>query len=481
MIYICKPSKVRIYVNTAKKTIAQIKAETGCDAIINAGLFNLSAFTPVSHLKVDGKVLSSNQWRFYGYGWDADGFPTLTVDYSGLDNYVCCLCLVREGKAETLSYTSDLGGSRQRTAMGTFADGRLWLYADKTGKTPEQLQTIALAAGVRDAVMLDGGGSTQGIFPDGAVESARKVHNLICVWSEEAKAAEKTPVFKIALSAGHGINTYGKHCLKSLDPNETKEWWLNDRICDRVEALLKDYDGYELLRLDDSDDGKENVALATRVNNANNWGADFYLSVHHNAGINGGSGGGIVAYVCKGVGEDTTVWQRELYEALIAKTGLKGNRATPLAVSNLYVLVYTKMPAVLLELGFMDSSTDVPIILTDDYAQKCAEAIVEVLVKRGGLTKKVTEDKPAEVKIDGAASGPNAAYNRIWTVNASLGLQLRTGASAKKTSLGLMPNGSKVRCYGYYTKTDGTVWLLVVVQSGKQRGKTGFCSMDYLK
>ena len=46
------------------------------------------------------------------------------------------------------------------------------------------------------------------------------------------------------------------------------------------------------------------------------------------------------------------------------------------------------MPAVLLELGFMDSATDSKIILTEKYADSCAEAIVEVFVKRLGLNKK---------------------------------------------------------------------------------------------
>ena len=47
--------------------------------------------------------------------------------------------------------------------------------------------------------------------------------------------------FKIALSAGHGKNTAGKRCKKSLDPNETREWVLNNRIADKVENLLKSY------------------------------------------------------------------------------------------------------------------------------------------------------------------------------------------------------------------------------------------------
>lgn len=195
--------------------------------------------------------------------------------------------------------------------------------------------------------------------------------------------------FKIALTAGHYLDTPGKRCLKSLDPKETREWVLNDRIADKVETLLKDYEGYSLIRTDDTT-GKKDISLTARTNAANNFKADFYLSIHHNAGVNGGKGGGIVAYTYTNVDKVTKEWQKELYNALIAKTGLKGNRATPLAKSNLAECRQTTMPAVLLELGFMDSKTDVPIILTEDYANKCAEAIVEVLVKKGGLTKKAT-------------------------------------------------------------------------------------------
>ncbi len=50
MSYICKPAKVSIYVNSKRKTLAEIKAETGCTAIINGGLFTMSTFSPVCHL-----------------------------------------------------------------------------------------------------------------------------------------------------------------------------------------------------------------------------------------------------------------------------------------------------------------------------------------------------------------------------------------------------------------------------------------------
>lgn len=205
-------------------------------------------------------------------------------------------------------------------------------------------------------------------------------------------------MFKIALNAGHYLKTPGKRCLKKLDKNETREWWLNDRICDKIEQKLKAYEGYELLRVDDTT-GATDVSLANRVTKANSWGADFYLSIHHNAGINGGSGGGLVAYTYTNVDVKTAVWQKKLYEAIIKRTGLKGNRATPLAKANLYECRKTNMPAVLLECAFMDSATDVPILLTDEFADQVATACVEVIVAQGRLTKKVIKEEPVSEKI----------------------------------------------------------------------------------
>ena len=194
-------------------------------------------------------------------------------------------------------------------------------------------------------------------------------------------------MFKLVLDAGHGLKTSGKRCLKSLDANETREWWLNDRIADEVERRLREYNGCSLLRADDRT-GARDVPLAERVKAANKWGADFYLSIHHNAGIKGGSGGGIVAYCHTGAGKASVEWRDELYEALVAHTGLRGNRATPKAKANHYVTRNTIMPSVLLELGFMDSSTDAPILLSDEYAAGCAAAIADVVVRTAGLTKK---------------------------------------------------------------------------------------------
>ena len=190
MIYTCKPEKVSIYVNSSFKTIDQIKAETGADIIINGGLFN-SNWTACCHLKAEGKIYAADQWTYYGYGWHKDKADLrLTSQYSDLDNYICCVCLVRNGKAEKLSYPAEMGGARPRTAIGIYPDGRILFYAASETLTPESLQSRFIGMGLDSALMLDGGGSTQGISPSGAYRQSRKCHNYICAW---VKATATTP------------------------------------------------------------------------------------------------------------------------------------------------------------------------------------------------------------------------------------------------------------------------------------------------
>ena len=207
--------------------------------------------------------------------------------------------------------------------------------------------------------------------------------------------------FKLALNAGHGMYTQGKRCLKSIDPNETREWELNNRICDLIEAKLRPYDGIEILRLDDTT-GEKDIPLKTRTDKANSFGADFYLSIHHNAGVKGGKGGGVIAITYTKVSSETVAWQEALYGEIIKLTGLKGNRSNPLQKQNLHECRESKMPCVLLECGFMDSTTDVPVILTDSFADQVATACFNVIVAKAGLNKKVvvtpTVSKPVITK-----------------------------------------------------------------------------------
>lgn len=203
----------------------------------------------------------------------------------------------------------------------------------------------------------------------------------------------------ICLDAGHYLETPGKRCMKALDPKETREWSLNERIARKVQSFLSKYD-CTTMRVDDTT-GKTEVTLYNRVTKANKSGATCYVSIHHNAGISGGTGGGIVVYAHPQSSEASRQLQQITCDHLIKETGLKGNRSNPVALADLYVLRKTTMPAILCECGFMDSATDVPIILTDEFATNAARGIAEAIVEMYNISPK-----------SGSISGTEAEYQK---------------------------------------------------------------------
>lgn len=221
-------------------------------------------------------------------------------------------------------------------------------------------------------------------------------------------------MFKLALNAGHGMNTLGKRCLKKLDKNCTREWYLNSRICEKIEERLENYDGIAILRLDDRT-GQRDISLKKRTDAANDFLADFYLSIHHNAGINGKSGGGIEAYIYTKASKESLEWQKALYTAVVNKTKLKGNRAQGICKANLHECRESNMPCVLLECGFMDSKTDVPIILTEKFADNVAEACVEVIVNKAKLKSIPKQSAPQTKKNNKVLAWQKAAIKDGFT------------------------------------------------------------------
>ena len=228
----------------------------------------------------------------------------------------------------------------------------------------------------------------------------------------------------ICLDAGHGYNTGGRRCLKKLDPAEHREWWLNDRIADLVETeLVRDYD-CKVVRADDTT-GAKDISLANRVKTANNANAHMYISIHHNAGINGGNGGGTVVYSYNN--DSSKAKAVRLYNYLIAQTNLVGNRADKTSVGDFYVINKTKMPALLIENGFMDSSVDVPIIISQAHAEKSAKGIINFLVAELKLEKKkvVATPKPTTTPtVQSSLYYPKCdkKYTTIYSALTSIGV-----------------------------------------------------------
>ena len=99
-------------------------------------------------------------------------------------------------------------------------------------------------------------------------------------------------------------------------------------------------------------------SLAARVNDANSWGADWFISLHANASTIPTASG------CEGYVYDRTSRAFGLAEDILTElnlvTGLR-NRGV-IERPGLYVLRRTNMPAVLVEMGFITNPTDAELM-----------------------------------------------------------------------------------------------------------------------
>lgn len=108
------------------------------------------------------------------------------------------------------------------------------------------------------------------------------------------------------------------------------------------------------------------VSLGDRCRMANEWGADYFISLHFNAG--GGVGIETFAYSPGGNGEKLA---KAVQSSVIDATGMV-NRGQKFA--NFQVLRDTNMAAILIEGGFVDTS-DAEKISTEIYKQKFVRGV----------------------------------------------------------------------------------------------------------
>ncbi len=105
------------------------------------------------------------------------------------------------------------------------------------------------------------------------------------------------------------------------------------------------------------------TSLAARVNAANSWPADYFISIHCNANVNPAVNGSEV-YVYRA---DSVAGRLagDVLEAIVERVGTKDNgvRENP----SLYVLRRTSMPAILVELAYVTNAENAQKLLNDQY------------------------------------------------------------------------------------------------------------------
>lgn len=190
--------KISVCLSDCKKTLQQVKADTGADYIVNGTLYDMRTHKVNCHLKVAGTVVAKPDYTVYGYAWGLGPDIAMTKLPCAAANYIACTPLIVDGKkVAKLTYDPGQGGKRGRTAIGIRGD-TLALYCAKDGttaaRTPEALRDDLTAAGWDSAVMLDGGDSAQCSLAGEVIRTGRQVQHWICVWTDKNTKEEDKPM-----------------------------------------------------------------------------------------------------------------------------------------------------------------------------------------------------------------------------------------------------------------------------------------------
>lgn len=123
----------------------------------------------------------------------------------------------------------------------------------------------------------------------------------------------------------------------------------------------------------------QNSSLRERVNGANSWPADYFISIHTNANENPAINGSEVYIYRRGTEAEYLAY--DVLTSIVERVGTRDNgvRVNP----SLYVLRRTRMPAILVELAYITNEEDAQKLRDDQY--QFAYAIYEGILEYFGL------------------------------------------------------------------------------------------------
>ncbi len=184
---------------------------------------------------------------------------------------------------------------------------------------------------------------------------------------------------KIYIDQGHNPSSPNA----GAEGNGFVEQDITYEIGTRLAALLRQNGNFDVRVSRSTPDeilGTTNASsLRIRVDEANAFGADYFVSLHTNASSNASvSGSEVLVYnepsVASELGEDILVWLNRI-------TGLR-NRGI-VERPGLYVLRKTRMPAVLVEMGFISNPGDATLM--NNSPELFAEGIYNGILQYTGL------------------------------------------------------------------------------------------------
>src|SRR5690625_2636073 len=221
----------------------------------------------------------------------------------------------------------------------------------------------------------------------------------------------------IALDAGHGMNTPGKRT-----PADEREWSFNTQVVEAATKYLQEYENVKVIRLDDPT-GKRDVPLKERTDKANRENADVLISVHHNANTGRwGTWTGTETYTYIGSWPQTERLAKIVHDKVVKAYDL---RDRGLKKANFHMLRESRMDAILIEGGFMDSTIDIQKLRNKQVLDKAGKAIAEGVAEFLKLKKRTNTN----------------CSDRLYRV--------QIGAFQKKTNAERLANQAKSKGFDY--------------------------------
>ena len=185
-------------------------------------------------------------------------------------------------------------------------------------------------------------------------------------------------MIKLFIDPGHG----------GADPgavgNGLQEKDLTLKIATRIRDLLAfEFEGVAV-KLSRSSDST--VSLKQRTDEANDWGADYFLSVH----INSGGGEGFESYIFLNTDSKTQETQRVIHDSILEAIQVRDRGAK---TNNFHVLRESKMAAVLTEILFIDNKADSDRLKSEEFLESAARGHVNGLERAFKLKRVQTQPK----------------------------------------------------------------------------------------
>lgn len=188
---------------------------------------------------------------------------------------------------------------------------------------------------------------------------------------------ELKTMLKVMIDPGHG----GK------DPGAVGNGLQEKNVVLTISKLIRDilvseYEGVAVKLTRETDVFHE---LQDRAKMANDWGADYFLSVH----INAAGGTGFESYIHQSQSAASAAAQAIIHAEIMKQIAGVRDRGKKLA--NFAVLKLTKMPAILTEVLFIDNASDAAKLKDSAFLEQVARGHAVGIAKALGLKQRQYE------------------------------------------------------------------------------------------